>query len=719
VKVFASPRATVVVRGAEPPPEALLSRVPEEPGVHLVVVAATPPPSLDELTDVLRTRLPVDSTAVRLVLSHAAGNASALADRLRVTVYAPDGPVSLLGGGVLFVSGGQWTKTRPGRRPVPRGARFPAPLWQGSSAGPPPAKDGLAFSVVPAGLWLHPGEVDELPMPLLGTPIDFARPAIFVGHPHRPAFESGAFESIAALPRLMRRRLLLIPYGPDSMLVHDLAEHLAMRAGAEVEVLSGVPDTDERGLPVLTAVDRDGRRSWRPDGEAFLYRGAAVPELIRGRAMLTGAPMRAAWQAVSNGWGVETIRAGWLLRREAGDPDAGPARRIRPQSAFPMIVLGAEAMDEGESAAHAVAALPDRVRATMRLAVTRVPPGAVADSWRSLSPIGEVFGVIGDGTLVALPGTGSVAAAASAADASPPRPFAAAAARPSTLAFEPTVAMRRPPPDAAPPGPSPAAGAIPLDPTVALQHAESIVQAESAAPLSRADSVRLRRPGQETPRGPFPVEIVPRRQPMPGVRMLVASPDLPTTGTESAAVADEISARHRDRAEALLARMPAIALEEHSVALDELAALATFVDLDPDKLDPAVTAAAARGLVRLPARPGAILAPWRLADGKPGTVYASAGMLGGGLADGGTPVGVWTTSARPLPAELGAPAGSVLIPPRTRFVVLQFGPVPVLLHEVTTGWVSECGREAARRAVAAWQRAPQSVSPGREGPASR
>src|SRR5690242_17920102 len=103
-RLWGSPTSTIVVRGTEPPSEALLSRLPEEPGLHLVVVAARPPLPVDELTTLLAERLPVSCTAIRLVLSHAGsdGTARLIADRLRLTVTAARGHAAVLDSGAIL-----------------------------------------------------------------------------------------------------------------------------------------------------------------------------------------------------------------------------------------------------------------------------------------------------------------------------------------------------------------------------------------------------------------------------------------------------------------------------------------------------------------------------------------------------------------------------------------------------------------------------------------
>ncbi|WP_285680339.1 hypothetical protein [Actinoplanes sp. NBRC 103695] len=380
VRVIGHPQTTVVLRGTSGPPEAVVVALPREAARHTVIVAADPPLPVAELAAILADRLPVGCASIRLVLSHAGRPdvARPLSDRLRLEVVAPNGAVTLLPGGRVFVSGGDWTAYRPGQPPVRQGPRHPAPSWE---APVPPG-----FAATPSGLWLHGGAGPTLPPALLAIPVDPAQPTVVVGHPGAPIDDAPA---LADLPRAVRRRMLLVPYGPDSSRLHRVAERLAARDGGTIEVLAGVPDTGPRGEPVLTTVDPAGRRGWQPLGSRFRYRAAAAPEAIAARAVGAGDLV------------TEVVRAGlWLRGDHDGDADA--ARRV-PADAHPLLVLGSTALAD-------VAALPGRVTALapslpgLRLVVIRPPADGRAPQWRELTEkYGPVLAVVGEGELAALP----------------------------------------------------------------------------------------------------------------------------------------------------------------------------------------------------------------------------------------------------------------------------------------------------------------------------
>ena len=337
LRVIGAPRATVIVHRMPPPPDAVLRNIPAEAGVHTVVVAARPAPDVGTLASLLAGRLPVGCKVVRLVLSDGARNnlAGELADRLRLTVVAPDGPALLLESGTLFVPGGAWHEYRPSRRTGRLGARLPAPAWQAALDPLPKALGGLAYIEVPAGLWLRPVEFagETLPVSALAVPVDPDRAAILVGHPDAPPAGPETMDALLGLPRGIRRRLTLIPYGRDSMRVHEMAERLAVH-GADVEAANGVPGA--------ATLDDDGSPGWQPSGEVFGYRAANAPVLRQ--------PVKAGFWSIGDGWGVEIVRSGWLVRSLREDAETDAARRLLPHSAHPLVVLTSAVSEDAELA---------------------------------------------------------------------------------------------------------------------------------------------------------------------------------------------------------------------------------------------------------------------------------------------------------------------------------------------------------------------------------
>ncbi|MFG1610214.1 hypothetical protein [Actinoplanes sp. NPDC049265] len=386
VRVLGHPQTTVVLRGTDGPPEAVVTALPREPGRHTVIVAADPPLPVDELATILGQRLPVGCESIRLVLSDAGRPdvARPLSDRLRIEVVAPSGAVTLLSGGRVFVSGGGWTAYRPGQPPERQGPRHPAPGWE---ADPVPG-----FAATPSGLWLH-GSAGPLPPPaLLAIPVDPTQPAVVVGHPAAP-LTLDLVDALERLPKAVRRRMLLIPYGPDSAQTHRIAERLAARDGGTVEVLAGVPDTGPGGEPVLTTVDAAGHRGWQPLTSRVRYRAAAAPEVTAHR-LPSG-------RGTLGDLVVSPVRAGLWLHGEH-DPEAEAARRV-PADAHPLLVLGSAAQAD-------VASLPSRVAALapllpgLRLVVNGPPADGRAAQWRSLTETyGPLLVVVAGGELAVLP----------------------------------------------------------------------------------------------------------------------------------------------------------------------------------------------------------------------------------------------------------------------------------------------------------------------------
>lgn len=272
-RVLGSPRATVIVHRMPPPPDRVLRNIPAEAGVHTVVVAARPAPDASTLAGLLAGCLPIGCKVVRLVLSCGARDdlAGELADRLRLTVVAPDGSALLLESGTLFVPAGAWHEYRPSRRTTRLGARLPAPAWQAALNPLPTASSGLALSEVPAGLWLRPAEFarEPLPVAVLAVPADPDRAAVLVGHPDAPPAGPETMDTLLGLPRAIRRRLRLIPYGRDGTRLHEMAERLAVH-GADVDVASGAliaPPAGRAAVP--PAIGRAPVR-WFAEGPAVI-----------------------------------------------------------------------------------------------------------------------------------------------------------------------------------------------------------------------------------------------------------------------------------------------------------------------------------------------------------------------------------------------------------------------------------------------------------------
>jgi hypothetical protein len=196
--------------------------------------------------------------------------AALLADQLGVEVVAPDGPLVVLRRGELFSAGpaAAWWGFVPGGMPSRSGARFPEPSWQ--AALPPdlsPAvRSGTVHVVpVPSGLWVRTAGTPpaELSDPGFAVPAAPERLAILAGRPGEPPPDvAGIAEVVTALPPVLRRRYVLVPYGPQPD-GPPLAQRLADLLGEEVRATHALPVYADDGSLDLIAVDGAGRAAWR------------------------------------------------------------------------------------------------------------------------------------------------------------------------------------------------------------------------------------------------------------------------------------------------------------------------------------------------------------------------------------------------------------------------------------------------------------------------
>lgn len=317
-RVHGYDRTIVIVRGDALPSELLPARLPREADRHTVIVAADPPVELAALIELLARHLPVRCESIRLVLSDAGqpGVAQVIADQLRIEVLAPTGPVMLLRTGMLFVVDGTWWCFRPGEPAQREGARHPAPDWQRLLPPTPrPAPSGLRVTAIPAGLWVHQAEpsTPDLTATVLSVFVDPEQSTVVIGRPGTPALPpEPVYDLLESLPRQLRRRLILVPYGAESATADTVGEWLAARTGGTVEVLSGVADTDSDGATVRTTVDASGEPGWRPFAQRLVYRAGATPQVTEWRRPLPDVPGtggssgstnagRSRWSAVASG----------------------------------------------------------------------------------------------------------------------------------------------------------------------------------------------------------------------------------------------------------------------------------------------------------------------------------------------------------------------------------------------------------------------------------
>ena len=327
--------------------------LPVEPGRAVVVVDGSAAAALDaldrrllaDLSRHLPAAVGASPGGLRLLLGGAARSgvdgsaplAARVAEALGVEVVAPDGPLLVLRRGELFSAGpaAAWWQFAPGRSAEPVGARFPPPAWQRDL----PAGLGLrspsrhvGVTPVPCGLWVRGmgGPVAELSDRGYAVPPPPERMAVLVGRPSeaQPAVGELA-EVIRALPRALRERYVLVPYGPDPAGAAPIAQRLADELGADVWATHGLPSYAEDGSLDFPAVDASGRSTWRPFViESVYHPGGKPPTRWTWSSPPAGLPEAGAasfWLA--DGWLVEMVCSGLQVRPAAAGSEPFVLRR--------------------------------------------------------------------------------------------------------------------------------------------------------------------------------------------------------------------------------------------------------------------------------------------------------------------------------------------------------------------------------------------------------
>ncbi|RKR86727.1 hypothetical protein BDK92_0992 [Micromonospora pisi] len=411
-RVHGYDRVTLIVRGNALPPELAPTRLPRERDRHTVIVAADPPLDLPTLTALLGRHLPVRCASIRLVLSEAGrpGIGQVIADELRIEVLAPAGPVMLLPSGMLFVTTGQWWRFRPGEAGERQGARQPAPDWERLlPLSPRVLPPEVGMTAVPAGLWLHDTRppVPSLTAAVLSVPVDPERLTVVIGRPAgAPLPPEPVYAMLEALPRALRRRMLLVRYGAEGGTADTVGEWLAARTGGTIEVVSEAGDTGgSRSAPV----ESDDRRRWRPFAQRLIYRAGAAPQVTQWRDPLPGVPSSAGAQQVEPDWAVEVIRSGLWLRSADDDSEQELVRRLPIDDRHPLLVVGATGVARPARAVTVLDAVVNRLpvdtASVLRVVVTRPPAEGDAGLWEPVvERHGPLLAVVGPGHLVELPG---------------------------------------------------------------------------------------------------------------------------------------------------------------------------------------------------------------------------------------------------------------------------------------------------------------------------
>ncbi|MEV4629426.1 hypothetical protein AB0J90_24500 [Micromonospora sp. NPDC049523] len=715
-RVHGYDRTIVIVRGDALPPELLPTRLPREADRHTVIVAADPPVELAALVELLSRHLPVRCESIRLVLSDAGqpGVAQVIADQLRIEVLAPTGPVMLLRTGMLFVVDGTWWCFRPGEPAQREGARHPAPDWQ--RLLPPTLRAvpaGLRVTAIPAGLWVHHAEQSEaeLTAALLSVYVDAEQPTVVIGRPGTPALApEPVYDLLESLPRPLRRRLVLVPYGAESATADTVGEWLAARTGGTVEVMSGVADTDSDGATVRTTLDASGEPGWRPFAQRLVYRAGATPQVTEWRRPLPDVPGTGGIQRIDERWAIEVVRSGLWLRSAAPDPEQDLVRRLPIDANHPLLVLGAAVVAAPTQARSAidtvVGALPATVTGALRLVVTS-PPDTGAPAWTALTArFGPLLAVVGPGHLVELPA---------------PETNSGAEQEASSTAGDPSPDQEVPPSTEVPAVQVPAAEVTLADvPVVSLP----VVAQEPRRPGLRPGRLVVSQTADPLP--------VPGRHSDPSERQVLRE----LLGDRYPGYAEIVTRSPRGQADgrdgdAVLTDLATVVA---FVDGDELFDTAGYADTDtaaegqPDAVRREVASCLHSGLLRLPVQPGPVFASWAVPEPVAGEVLHTTDVLAAAVSPyrwepgRAVPV-VWSTAGRNTAGVTPAGRECVLFPAGTRFQVVGLdhldrpGPAFVLLRELEAGEpaggpatpegeaADRRAREGLRRAVEAVRRA--------------
>ncbi|MFD4637138.1 hypothetical protein ACFWN2_07470 [Lentzea sp. NPDC058436] len=158
-------RAMVVHRRGRmsPAAQSLAWSIAEDPD-NDVVVLDIPHNCPVWMWEAVAKSLPKRRRGLRLVVGERSHEMTAmtgqwLSERLRRTVFAPDGMVVRGAAGTLFVHSGResgWVRFTPGKPPRWESKRFPRPRWETAAVDHPwPTSSGGVAEPVPGGVWLR------------------------------------------------------------------------------------------------------------------------------------------------------------------------------------------------------------------------------------------------------------------------------------------------------------------------------------------------------------------------------------------------------------------------------------------------------------------------------------------------------------------------------------------------------------------------------------
>jgi hypothetical protein len=194
-----------------------------------------------------------------------------LAQRLRCTVYAPDGPLTHTAAGHLFVRSGVdggWLRFVPGKPAVPAGRRYPTPPWDAAVTVNRELRDSVGAEPLPGGVWIRDGRDEALldrhrDLLTTASPCDPDTITVVLGCPGGPAVTpDDVVRFRATLTDGDRLRLRFAGYGPVDLPGDDsLGQALADALDVNVVCYAGLPLTSPY-LDATYTVRADGTTGW-------------------------------------------------------------------------------------------------------------------------------------------------------------------------------------------------------------------------------------------------------------------------------------------------------------------------------------------------------------------------------------------------------------------------------------------------------------------------
>lgn len=283
-----------------------------------------------------------------------------LADRLGVEVVAPDGPVTVVPGGSLFVENGRWRSFRSAAPASDLTSTFPALRWEPYlPVEPVRVPAGLVLDRVPCGLWLHRGATafrhTVYELPCRGESL-----TMVVGARGEAPLESSEIAALLrTLPERTRELIRLAPFGAQPS-----GQEIADAAGFPVIAYTGLPVCGEDGGVEIVTIGEDGEVCTRPFASHMRCSPASTwnpawPEVLGCRVPVPG--LRQISPNVFSLGGkhvVEVVQSGLWIRGGQESADAGGVRTAPPDPNWTRVTCSGD--DHDGSLARVVVGLNAR-----------------------------------------------------------------------------------------------------------------------------------------------------------------------------------------------------------------------------------------------------------------------------------------------------------------------------------------------------------------------